>query len=307
MNQYPVYSLVQALDRLSPRTRAKYDSLRGQLADAEAMQRALMERMRSKEERLAQLAHQRDYATGGDSAKLDRELTAARADLDKLELERSRRNAARSNVEQTCSRLDNFIMQRASGADDTATPPWPSNVPGPNAGENLTDAILRLRHEIGIARGELQRIKTAPLPAAEVRAQIATDVDRMASDGIPRVSVDAGRVTVVWPDVMQFAAPSGALSAPSGSASKLLCALFPAELKKLLTAGIVDVKGAIPSADRPQRIREAEARIFALEVGEERLVMAALEAGVEVERRFDASLWAVLCAGAEETVAEAAE
>jgi hypothetical protein len=42
-----------------------------------------------------------------------------------------------------------------------------------------------------------------------------------------------------------------------------------------------------------------------LEVAEERLVMAALDAGLEVHRRIDASPWAILYA--DEEVAHAAE
>jgi hypothetical protein len=87
----------------------------------------------------------------------------------------------------------------------------------------------------------------------------------------------------------------------------LLAALFGDQLKDLLTAGITDLRGAIPSADRPRLIREAEARILALEVAEERLVMAALEAGLEVHRRIDASPWAILYADTEAVQAVAAE
>ena len=46
--------------------------------------------------------------------------------------------------------------------------------------------------------------------------------------------------------------------------------------------------------ERPQLIREAERRIFGLEVVEEKLVVAALEAGLEVHRRPGASAWAIL-------------
>jgi hypothetical protein len=40
--QPPPYSLVQCLDRLSPRAHRKYDDLKALLADAEALQRSLM-------------------------------------------------------------------------------------------------------------------------------------------------------------------------------------------------------------------------------------------------------------------------
>jgi hypothetical protein len=52
------------------------------------------------------------------------------------------------------------------------------------------------------------------------------------------------------------------------------------------SGGIVDVRGSVSSADRPRLIRDAEARILALEIGEERLVMAALDEGLEVHRRI---------------------
>ncbi len=114
---------------------------------------------------------------------------------------------------------------------------WPAKVPGPREGESLSDAILRLRHEIGMARGELQQIKTAPPPAAEIKAALVAEVDRMAAEGKPRVSIDGGRIAIHWPDVQPYAVSGAALAAPSGSGSKMLAALFGDQLKKLLTAG----------------------------------------------------------------------
>jgi hypothetical protein len=305
---------VQCLDRLPARARRKYDDLKALLADSEALQRSLQERVRAKEERLADLRRRREYASvpGGNAAevaKLDRELSAVRADLDRFDRERSRRNGVRANTEQTCGRIDNHIMMMFSGAVDINSPRWPAKVPGARTGEGLGDALLRVRLEINIAKGELLRVKTAPPPASEVKAALAAEVDRMAGDGRPSWRIDdGGRVVVHWPDVQPYAAPGGALSAPSGSASKLLCALFPEQLKKLLVAGIDDVKGAIPAAERPKRVREVEARVFALEIAEERLVMAALEEGLEVHRRVDASPWAILYADEEAAaLAEAAE
>jgi hypothetical protein len=310
-NRYPVHSLTQALDRLGPRSRAKYDDLKALLADSEALQRSLMERIKTREERLADLMRRHSYASvSGDAAeatKLDRELAAVHADLDRLERERSRRNGVRANVEQVVSRLNNFIGELFSGTVDVERPPWPNEVPTQRDGESIGDALMRLRHEINIAQGELQRLRAAPPPASEIKAAIAAEVDRMAGDGTPHVTVAAGKVTVHWPDQQLYASPGSALSAPSGSASKLLAALFPEQLKRLLTAGIVDTKGAIASADRPRLIRDAEARILGLEIGEERLVMAALDAGLEVHRRIDSSPWAILFAGDAEAVAEAAE
>jgi hypothetical protein len=71
----PAYSLAQCLDRLSAKARRKYDDLKALLADAEALQRSLMERVRAKEERLAALMRRHDYASGGNAAEVDGELS----------------------------------------------------------------------------------------------------------------------------------------------------------------------------------------------------------------------------------------
>jgi hypothetical protein len=309
MNQYPPHSLLQCLDRLPARARAKYDDLQAAVADSEALQRSLMERIKAKEDRLNDVARRRDYAAGdaAEVARLDAELAVARADLGKLEVERSKRNSVRSNVEQTVSRLNNFIGELFSGASDITRPPWPDVVPRPAEGESLTDSILRLRREISIAQGELQCLRAAPPPAAEIKATIEAEVDRLAAAGAPQIAIEAGRVVVHWPDVLRFAVPGQALSAPSGSASQLLCALFPAQLKKLLTAGIVDTSGSVSSRERPRLIRAADAHVLALEIAEERLVVAALDAGLECHRRIDASPWAILFADMETVQAVAAE
>jgi hypothetical protein len=313
MNQYPPHSLLQCLDRLPARARRKYDDLQAAVADSEALQRSLMERLRVKEDQFADLSRRRDYAIrpGGEGAeevaKLDAELSAVRTDLARLEGERQKRNSTRANTEQILSRLNNAIMQFFSGAAEVERPPWPTVVPAARDGESVADALLRLRHEINVAQGELMRIKAAPPPAAEIKATIEAEVDRLAAAGAPRIAVDAGKVTIHWPDVQPYAVPGSALAAPSGSASSLLAALFPAQLKRLLTAGVEDVPGSVPSRERPRLIRAAEARIFGLEVGEERLVVAALEQGLEVHRRVDASCWAVLFADMEPARAEAAE
>jgi hypothetical protein len=71
-----------------------------------------------------------------------------------------------------------------------------------------------------------------------------------------------------------------------------------------------DSPHAIPSAARPRLVAELEARIYALEIVEEKLVLAAQAAGLDVQRRANASCWAILFTSdsdEEVPVAEAAE
>ena len=89
-------------------------------------------------------------------------------------------------------------------------------VPQLRDGESVTDAIRRLRSEIGRTRAELAYVRDAPLPAAEVKAALVDHIDRMAMQGRPRVAVEGTQVVVKWPDEQQFNAPGEALVAPSG-------------------------------------------------------------------------------------------
>jgi hypothetical protein len=295
----PPYSLTQLLERLPAHARRKYDDIKALLADSEALQRSLMERIKVKEDQLADLMRRRSYASdGGNDAevkRLDDELAAVRADFDRLERERSKRNSVRANSDQVVSRLNNFLMERASGAVDVAPPPRLTSVPaGRKKGESTADALTRVRREIGAAKAELLRIRSAPPPSDEIKLSIIEEVDALAKEGRPLVTCNDGKVELHLPDVQIYASPGAALSAPSGSASKMLAWLFRKEMLRKLIAEVEDNEGGIPTIERPQRIREMEERIFGLEIAEEKLVCQALEAGLEVHRRIDANPWALL-------------
>ena len=310
----PPLSLTQVVERLPAHARRKYDDLKALLGDAEALQKSLMERIKAAEDKFADISRRYEYSREVD---LVAELEAARAALDRLEKERSRRNGVRANTEQVVSRINNFLLARMSGAVEIAPPPRLRSVPaGRKKGESIGDALLRTRREIAAAQNELMRIRTAPLPKEEIGLVVIGMIDQLAAEGRPQVVIEGGKVALHLSDTQTYAAPGQALAAPAGSASRLLSWLFHDELiKKLLKElkeqlkGIDDKTGGIPASERPERIREAEERIFALEVVEEKPVMSALAAGLEVHRRPDASPWAVLGYGAvEEAVpAEAAE
>ena len=57
----PPYSLVQVVERLPLAVQQKYEALKALLADAEALQRSLMEQMKAAEERLARISRQSSY------------------------------------------------------------------------------------------------------------------------------------------------------------------------------------------------------------------------------------------------------
>jgi hypothetical protein len=195
----PAYSLTQVVERLPAHAQQKYQELKGQLSDAEALQRSLMDRIKEAEDKAAHIARRRSYSN---DTGLDAELEACRASLDRLERERTRRNGIRANTEQVVSRINNFLLARMSGAADIAPPPRLRSLPAARRkGESIGDALLRVRREIAAAKAELLQIKSAPPPSDEIKIAIIETVKALAEEGRPRVTSDGGKVALHLPDV----------------------------------------------------------------------------------------------------------
>ena len=274
----PPYSLAQCIARLNPSARSRFEDLRASVTDAKALQTTSQERIAATQEEYMRL--QRRYARAvvpggdGDEAKrLGAELAALGDKLERLERERAKRNSVAANTQRVIARLESFIEAWVGSIPSAIREP-PRGVtvtPQLHDGESVSDAVTRLRNEIGKVRAELAMVRDAPLPSAEVKAALVECIDRMAMEGRPRISIEGTRATVHWPDMVEFSVPGqGALAAPSGGASKLMCWLHRDEIIDRFTADIpADIPGAIPTAERPERIRELEAKLFALEVSEE--------------------------------------
>jgi hypothetical protein len=245
--------------------RGRYEDLRALVGDAQALQTSLMERLDAAQEEFRRLQVRLGRASlpGGDPdevEKLEADLAAVSAKLDRLERERSR---LRANTEQVVSRLDNFILQLFSSTGAVTEPPRITVEPRLRDGESATDAILRLRKEINRTRAEIATLRAAPLPAAEIKDTIIDRVYQMAAEGQPQVSIEGTKVVVHWPDVQQFSVPGQALTAPSGGASKLLCWLdrgsppasrTPPELFQVVSApGAFETSSSTSSRSRSRR------------------------------------------------------
>jgi len=299
---WPAYSLPQAIERLPRPARRRYEQLCGQLADAEALARSAIERERVAENAIHAIEHRIAMARRGDAfgnpveagklQSLEAEHQELLGDYEKLSAERDRRNAMRGNVDQILSQLKTAVMAAVGQDRPLHGTPIVVNAK-PKEGESLGDAIMRLRGEIGRVRAELVRLKEAPLPPDEIKIALTAEIDRLASEGRPRINLNGGRVKVAWPDVMEFAAPNTAFSAPNGSASRLLAWLFRDRLVEAVTAGLDGLAG-VPSAERPGLERELRRSLLELELAEESLVVQAIAAGLEVHRRFDTSPHALL-------------
>jgi hypothetical protein len=280
-----------------PIARRKFKALEALVADSGALVKATMQHEAVLEGRLAELHGRFRSADPKDAARLaelDRERAELAAELQEKQNLRAKRNGVRGNAEQIVSQLKyNFLSSENChgpwGLRAYAGPPAK-----PRAGESLEDAIRRVRSEITQVQATIAHIKQAPPSAAEVKSFLVGEVDRLAREGQPTVSFDAGKVQLTWPDQLRYAPPGQGLSAPSGSASKLDCWLHRDEIVRALSAFADDIKGGLSATERAQRIAELEADLLQTEFDEESLVEQGLAAGIDVHRRRDASPFALL-------------
>jgi hypothetical protein len=277
--------------------RRKYRSLESSIADAGALVKSCMAHETELEGRLADL-HGRFRSTdpkdGARIGELNREREDLAADLQAARDERAKRNAVRASTEQIVSQLRyNFLSSEnchgSWGLRAYAGPPAK-----PREGESLGDAIRRVRSEIARIQAAIAHTKQAPPAPAEVKSFLAGEVDRLAREGRPTVSFDAGKVKLHWTDVQEFAVPGSALAAPSGSASKMFCWLFHDQILQALTAGADAIEGGLTATERAARLAELQGDLLLAERAEEQLIEMALAAEIDVHRRRDASAYALL-------------
>ncbi len=148
--------------------------------------------------------------------------------------------------------------------------------------------LNKIRGEIarlGEQRGE---VAEAPIPRSEAEALIAAVVETLAEDpGLDPAPLGLRNGTFNGDELQKM------LERPI-----VLLALFPDAIKAYLIAqyekAIGKTKPGLPAAERRKRLAEIDAKIFELEVEEERLVEQLLADGVDVTRRPEADARAVL-------------
>jgi hypothetical protein len=287
-----------SLSLLPPIARKKFRALEALASDEGALTKAALARVNSAETRLFEIqrsARRLDPRVDGELIEeRGREHEEVRDELDRAQDALNKRNGIRGNAEQIVSQLKyNFLAaencQGPWGCRAYAGPPAK-----PREGESLVDAILRTRGEISQVQGYLIGVKSVPPTADEIKAAVVAEVNKLAKEGTPTFSFDGGKVKINWPDVQLYGPPNQGLAAPSGSASKEFCWLFPDKVIAKLSAEAEARGGDLSAAERRERIAQLEVRLAELEHEDESLVEQAIAAGVEVHRRTAASAYALL-------------
>ena len=290
MNQYPATSLSGMVDRLAPNAGAKYRALEQRRDEVRALIKVVLESDKDIDARGAVLAaaiNSKDPADPG-LARLQQQREQLAAESQKLGQRLARLQSEHGSLEQTISRLQNALH------GIYAAPDAPPVIAELRDGESASDAVLRLRAEIGRKQSELQRLKSAPPMADEQRVWVRQQVALMRQGG-PRLEVTpTGQLELASPDISKFAPPGAGLLAPSGSALRLFACLFPERLIEYLEQQISESPNAVPQVERPRLIEQLELEILRLERIEEHFISLTEAQGVEVHRRFAANPMAIL-------------
>lgn len=150
---------------------------------------------------------------------------------------------------------------------------------------DLTKEIETIRAQIAQLKSELAALRVMPIHPDDLPQRVAKVVKTLAA------RVDENALGAL----LAASSPPGNQDDPlrlacfvSDQPGILHAWLDPAGLTKKLTAlARPHATGAVPLAERPQRQADLERRLFKLEVEEERLIVQAESAGVEIFRRHD--------------------
>jgi hypothetical protein len=274
-------------DRLPPEAQIRLEALRGAARDAEAMVHAAQAAIADCEHRLGAARHRFD-AAGGEKAQAAAAAVgrALEAELERLRNAAAKRWERRTNTAQLCARIDHWLGTTPGSfelADAVA-------VVVPDGG--WADAVEAVRDQREAHEAEVMRLRSAPLPVAELCQRARAMVDALAATGPPAIDMRGGDLSIRW-----RTRDAGSPNMTAADTTALLAWLHRDALQAALEQAITKAApatGGIPAAGRAEREEELLMEIERCEFEEEALIEAAQAAGVEVPRRVRASPQAVL-------------
>jgi hypothetical protein len=151
------------------------------------------------------------------------------------------------------------------------------------SGETHSQAVARLREQIGALRTERTRTELAAPTVEEMKAAAAEHVSKLAERGTPRLAIQHGKFELRFN--------------PELDAGCLLAWFHAAALLKRLEAQIDAMPKpalAVTAKARADRLATIKAELLELERLEESLIVAAEEEGQSIPRRANADPYAIL-------------
>ncbi len=224
--------------------------------------------------------------------RLQARIAEAKAELQRIGEVRNARWQRSQPIGQLVNRIEAYVTATDPRSISLFTEALPKRAKGVSA----TDAIATARQEIDTLTAKLVDIDAAPFPAVEIKARAVAFVKGLAETGAPEIdALLAGADEIRWPS--EFALV-GDRAVQIINAPALLAWMLPDVMTKRLVGMIeeeaAEQKGAIASKDRPAlRSQIHEALLLANRV-EEAAISEAEARGVDIDRRGDADVRAVL-------------
>jgi hypothetical protein len=159
-------------------------------------------------------------------------------------------------------------------------------------GDDVSATITALRTQIAALQAEITSLAAAPVPPDEAEVALVAAVDQLGALFNPDPvlasfgGADLGTVELLVPPAGEYETQRAAAFMCFVHRDALL-AVLRARLRALYEADPALARTAIPSADRPARLRHLRERLHRLELDEERAILAAEHAGAKIDRRED--------------------
>lgn len=248
-----------------------------------------------------------DPATGAetvvttpDPSRLEAARTRVRGAADKLDRARARHRelsdawkavgGIHHRVEQYLASLPKSEPVRVHDAEPTK----------PRKGEEIIDAVERIRSEIAALADAAKEARRAPIPASEAKRLARLQIDELARAGIPSVTQLLNRGGKIgWPSDQVHGASVGANLTRGLDGLALLAWIGKDKLVERVEAEI-DAHagdGALSADEKKFALLRIQDDTLALQRAEESLIEQAESRGVEIARRRDADPRAVLGLG----------
>lgn len=196
---WPVHTLAAVLKKLPPCAAAKMRAVNSTIIDSTALINSTDAQVQELEpvfidlqRRLSRLDPRTD---ADDIHRTEGEIAVIEHDREKLASERAKRSGIRDNAQQVRAQLEAWLGAWETGGVHIGGALRPAVIkPARRKGENIRDALLRVRSKIAEVKSEIVRTKQAPLPPAEVKREIERQVQQLADKGRPILNLDGGKV-----------------------------------------------------------------------------------------------------------------
>lgn len=162
-------------------------------------------------------------------------------------------------------------------------------------GETPRQALERIRAEINQVEAAWNEAQRAPMPLAEIKAEIAATVDAIAACGAPSINPsirdgDPAKINLA----LQLEAHNGR-KLGDGGASFFVWLMRDQLVDKLnAQADALQIDGALSDAEREKLFSDLADRRLELERVEESIIVSAAREGMALDRRLNADPRAVL-------------